>query len=241
MRATRGRVAEGRNSTGPRRSLATGGLPRPRAPVYNSRLCCRGVAQPGRALRSGRRSRRFKSCLPDQFRRFDPMLRNAESRPRAGFFVPARPGSAAAGRFSRPRCVFPGMQTANDLLVAIAQIGVSLAGFSGLIAALRATTGEWHPRDIWSLSWMLGSSVGALLLALLPLWLALAEGPTPEVFRIACAIAAACMGGFALAMSLAGRRLARRGFPRRVPGVPAALFLLLACAAIVDALGAVGR
>src|SRR3546814_10452153 len=26
----------------------------------------RGVAQPGRALRSGRRSRRFKSCLPDQ-------------------------------------------------------------------------------------------------------------------------------------------------------------------------------
>jgi len=133
------------------------------------------------------------------------------------------------------------MQTANDLLVAIAQIGVSLAGFSGLIAALRATTGEWHPRDIWSLSWMLGSSVGALLLALLPLWLALAEGPTQEVFRIACAIAAACLGGFALAMSLAGRRLARRGFPRRVPGVPAALFLLLACAAIVDALGAMGR
>jgi len=132
------------------------------------------------------------------------------------------------------------MQTANDLLVAIAQIGVSLAGFSGLIAALRATTGEWHPRDIWSLSWMLGASVGALLLALLPLWLALAEGPT-EVYRIACAIAAACMGGFALAMSLAGRRLARRGFPRRVPGVPTALFLLLACATIVDALGAVGR
>ena len=42
-------------------------------------------------------------------------------------------------------------------------------------------------------------------------------------------------------MSLAGRRLTRRGFPRRVPGVPSALFLLLACAAIVDAVGAVGR
>ena len=27
----------------------------------------RGVAQPGRALRSGRRGRRFKSCHPDQF------------------------------------------------------------------------------------------------------------------------------------------------------------------------------
>src|SRR5690606_19630299 len=32
----------------------------------------RGVAQPGRALRSGRRSRRFKSCLPDQIRRRTP-------------------------------------------------------------------------------------------------------------------------------------------------------------------------
>ena len=31
--------------------------------MYGSR---RGVAQPGRALRSGRRSRRFESCLPDQ-------------------------------------------------------------------------------------------------------------------------------------------------------------------------------
>ena len=27
---------------------------------------CRGVAQPGRALRSGRRGRRFESSLPDQ-------------------------------------------------------------------------------------------------------------------------------------------------------------------------------
>src|SRR5690606_24054509 len=33
---------------------------------YNGQLGRRGVAQPGRALRSGRRSRRFKSCLPDQ-------------------------------------------------------------------------------------------------------------------------------------------------------------------------------
>src|SRR5690606_23634812 len=32
----------------------------------------RGVAQPGRALRSGRRSRRFKSCLPDQESRRRP-------------------------------------------------------------------------------------------------------------------------------------------------------------------------
>jgi hypothetical protein len=29
--------------------------------------CCRDVAQLGRALRSGRRGRRFKSCHPDTF------------------------------------------------------------------------------------------------------------------------------------------------------------------------------
>src|SRR5262245_34367012 len=42
----------------------------------------RGVAQPGRALRSGRRSRRFKSCHPDQFQllsRIEPAARTPEA------------------------------------------------------------------------------------------------------------------------------------------------------------------
>ena len=132
------------------------------------------------------------------------------------------------------------MQAPDALLFAIAQISVSLAGFSGLIAALRATTGEWHPRDIWSLSWMLGSSVGALLLALLPLWLALAGDTDEHVYRVSCAASAVAIGSFAIAMSLAGRRLTRRGFPRRVPAVPTTLFLLLGGAGLVDALGAAG-
>jgi hypothetical protein len=132
------------------------------------------------------------------------------------------------------------MQAPDALLFAIAQISVSLAGFSGLIAALRATTGEWHPRDIWSLSWMLGSSVGALLLALLPLWLALADDTDEHVYRVSCAASAVAIGSFAIAMSLAGRRLTRRGFPRRVPAVPTTLFLLLGGAGLIDALGAAG-
>ena len=36
-------------------------------------ITIRGVAQPGRALRSGRRSRRFKSCHPDQLPGEDSM------------------------------------------------------------------------------------------------------------------------------------------------------------------------
>ena len=42
----------------------------------------RGVAQSGRALRSGRRGRRFESCLPDQILQFN-------QAGNAGFFVPA--------------------------------------------------------------------------------------------------------------------------------------------------------
>jgi hypothetical protein len=53
---------------------------------------------------------------------------------------------------------------ASDLLLAISQLAVALAGFSGLIAAIRTATPDgWYPRDIWSLSWMLGTSIGAFV------------------------------------------------------------------------------
>ena len=58
-------------------------------------------------------------------------------------------------------------------LLAIAQIAVTLAGFSGLVVAIRGDSpAEWHARDIWSLTWMFGTSFGALFLSLLPLVLA---------------------------------------------------------------------
>ena len=78
---------------------------------------------------------------------------------------------------------------AQELLIAIAQIAVALAGFSGLIAAIRTAAPEgWHPRDVWSLSWMLGASIGALLFALLPAWLALFGMDEAGVYRIASAL-----------------------------------------------------
>jgi hypothetical protein len=123
---------------------------------------------------------------------------------------------------------------AADVLIGIAQIAVSLAGFSGLIAALRGAMVEWHPRDIWSMSWMLGMSVGALLLGLLPPWLALSGAPEAEVYRLSGAVAVMYLGLFGLATAIAGRRLTLRGFPPRVPGFPTVLFSLLAIAAIAD-------
>jgi len=129
---------------------------------------------------------------------------------------------------------------AADVLVAIAQIAVSLAGFSGLIAALRGAMVDWHPRDIWSMSWMLGMSVGALLLGLLPPWLALSGAPEAAVYRLSGAAGVMYLALFGLATAIAGRRLTRRGFPPRVPGFPTVLFSLLGLAVIADLVAALG-
>lgn len=129
----------------------------------------------------------------------------------------------------------------GDVLIAIAQIGVALAGFSGLIAAIRTTAPEgWHPRDPWSLSWMLATSIGALMLALLPLWLGLFPWTTERVFRISCGATCLYTGVLVIARAIAGRRLTRAGYPPRVPYFPLALTCLLSLAAIASGLGALG-
>ena len=121
----------------------------------------------------------------------------------------------------------------GDVLIAIAQIGVALAGFSGLIAAIRTTAPEgWHPRDPWSLSWMLATSIGALMLALLPLWLGLFPWTTEKVYRISCGAACVYCGVLVVVRSIAGRRLTRAGYPPRVPYFPMTLTCLLTLASL---------
>jgi len=130
---------------------------------------------------------------------------------------------------------------ASDLLLAISQLAVALAGFSGLIAAIRTAAPDgWYPRDIWSLSWMLGASIGALVLSLLPLWLDLLAWSDETVYRVSSAIAAVTIGGFVGVMALTGRRLTRTGHPPRVRYVPAIIAFLLGLASIVMAAGAAG-
>jgi len=128
-----------------------------------------------------------------------------------------------------------------DFLTTIAQVAVSLAGFSGLIAAIRTASPDgWHPRDIWSLSWMLGASIGALILALLPLWLTLFHWPDDLVYRASSAVASVYIGTFVCVMVWAGRRLTAGGHPPRVPIFPTAIALLLGFSALATAAGAAG-
>jgi hypothetical protein len=127
------------------------------------------------------------------------------------------------------------------LLVAIAQIAVALAGFSGLIAAIRTAAPEgWHARDIWSLSWMLGASIGALLLALLPLWFALLGWSHDFVYQSSSVVAFLYIGTFVSIMAWTGRRLTRMGYPPRVGNFPSAIVLLLGVSAVAVGAGALG-
>jgi len=87
---------------------------------------------------------------------------------------------------------------------------------------------------------MLGASIGALVLALLPLWLALFGWSEELVYRVSSAFAFLFIGTFVCVMAGAGRRLTLGGYPPRVPLFPATIALLLGVAAAVAGGGAVG-
>jgi hypothetical protein len=129
----------------------------------------------------------------------------------------------------------------DGLFLALAQIAVTLAGFSGLVVAVRgAPPTAWHPRDIWSLSWMFGTSLGALFLALLPALLNSFRLGAELVWTIADLLISAFMIIFGVAMALSGRRLTRLGHRPRVRYFPmAATFLLLVCG-LLSSLGGAG-
>ena len=131
--------------------------------------------------------------------------------------------------------------TSEGFLLAIAQIAVALAGFSGLVVATRgASPSGWSRRDTWSLAGMFGASIGALFLALLPSLLFFLRLPTETVWMLASLFMAAFLVVFALTMALISRKLSKSGEPPRVPYFsPAATVLLLACGCLAG-LGALG-
>jgi len=116
----------------------------------------------------------------------------------------------------------------DGFFLTIAQIAVTLAGFSGLVVAMRGNAPDtWHPRDIWSLCWMLGTSFGALFLALLPLLLAILHLSDDSIWVISNLIMCLFMAGLSVVLTVAGQRLTARGHPPRVRGFPAAAVVLL--------------
>jgi hypothetical protein len=129
----------------------------------------------------------------------------------------------------------------EEFLLAIAQIAVTLAGFSGLVVAIRgAPPTAWHPRDIWSLAWMFGTSLGALFMALLPLLLVFFRLRDGLVWTVASLVMFVFTIVFSVAMALSGRRLTRSGHRPRVRYFPMAATLLLLMCGFLSGLGGAG-
>ncbi len=116
----------------------------------------------------------------------------------------------------------------EEFLVGIAQVAVTLAGFSGLVIAIRgAPSSEWHARDIWSLSWMFGTTFGALFLSLLPVVLGSFRLEDEIVWRISNAVMSIFVVVFTVWMLIWGHRLTKAGHPPRVRYFPTMARLLL--------------
>ena len=129
----------------------------------------------------------------------------------------------------------------EPLLLTIAQIAVTLAGFSGLVVAIRGASPEsWHARDIWSLTWMFGSSFGALFLALLPLVLRSFGLNVETIWRIADLVMSIFVLFFSAIMIIWGHRLTNAGFPPRVRFFPRVARVLLVATGICVGAAATG-
>lgn len=113
------------------------------------------------------------------------------------------------------------MSDAEPLLT-FAEIAVTLAGFSGLVAAFRRQSlEEWHPRDLLILWLILGLGGLAMLFALLPFPLFQARLAASAVWRAASlAFLFLLLVGIVGAVCASGR-LARAGHPVRTPRVNA--------------------
>jgi hypothetical protein len=72
-------------------------------------------------------------------------------------------------------------------LETLAQIAIGLTGFTGVIVGFAAQPERWTAMDRARLSLMLDSSIGALLLALLPMALTVLAVPDDLVWRLSSA------------------------------------------------------
>ena len=127
------------------------------------------------------------------------------------------------------------------LLLTIAQVAVTLAGFSGLVVAIRGDSpAAWHARDIWSLTWMFGTSLGALFLSLLPLLLTSFHLRDEVIWTSADFVLSIFVVFFSVAMKVWGHRLTKAGHPPRVRFFPSVARLLLIVSGLLAGAGVVG-
>ncbi len=109
---------------------------------------------------------------------------------------------------------------ATDSLDTLAEVAITLAGFSGLAAAIRARPFEaWFPRERFTFLTIFVFSLGALLFALIPSALHYFRLSDDNVWRLASFLLLLYIGGVASGSLIADQRLKRAGHPRIRPTV----------------------
>ena len=94
-------------------------------------------------------------------------------------------------------------------LLSIAGLGISLAGFSGLVAALRRGT-QWKPLDVYRLRQIPEMGLATSMLAMASFALGETIGSAPAVIRYATVVAAAFTLSHVVVLSVRARRMGIR-------------------------------
>jgi hypothetical protein len=108
--------------------------------------------------------------------------------------------------------------TGSDLLQTLAEVGISLAGFTGIVAVLgRRSDGEWAPHEWLRLAMMLNFSFGSVFFAFLPLLFVAVGAREPGAWAASSALLAAFLlvsYGIIVRRVLQLGDVARSEFPR---------------------------
>ena len=109
-----------------------------------------------------------------------------------------------------------------EALLTLAEIAVTLAGFSGLVATLRSRSLEdWHPRDLLILWLILGLGGMSMLFALVPFSMFQAGFAAERVWRVASLLFLLALIAAVARAVQESRRVSREGHPVRTPRVNA--------------------
>ena len=101
------------------------------------------------------------------------------------------------------------MADSTDLFLILAQIGVALAGFSGLVVVLRKETGPLSEVHKYRMRVLFGMSFGAVFLSITPDAIENLGVPSREAWRWSAAIFSAYSIIFLLQWQLSSRRIAK--------------------------------
>ena len=72
----------------------------------------------------------------------------------------------------------------EELLLSLSQLGLGLAGFTGIVCVFRRSSDTWAPQDFFGLRVILELTLASVLFGLVPSWISLAPVDEPTALRL---------------------------------------------------------